>query len=82
LLRNALLPDVNFKTLRRILGASGSYQAHNLNSSKFLNGDDNVPEMSFIVPNALLFESMDVRPFEIPVIKEEEYVSNPLLEIK
>jgi hypothetical protein len=82
LLRNALLPDVNFRMLRRILGASGSYEAHNLNSSNFLNGGGNVPEMSFIVPKALLFESMDVRPFEIPVLKEEEYVSNPLLEIK
>ena len=82
LLRNALLPDVSFRMLRRILGASGSYEAHNLNSSNFLNGGDNVPEMSFIVPKALLFESMDVRPFEIPVLKEEEYVSNPLLEIK
>jgi hypothetical protein len=68
--------------LRRILGASGSYQAHNLNLSQFFNGSDSGPEMSFIVPTAVLFESMDIRPFEIPVLKEEEYVSNPLLEIK
>jgi hypothetical protein len=82
LFRNALLPEVNFRSIRRLLGASGSYQAHNVNQSKFMNSDDNGPETSYIVPNAILLESIDIKPFEVPTLKEEEYVSNPLLEIK
>lgn len=81
LVRNALLPEVSLKMVRRILGASGTYKAHNLNSSKFLNQGDNGPEISYIVPEAILLESMDIKPFDIPTLKEEDYVPNPLLEI-
>jgi hypothetical protein len=82
LMRNALLSEVNFRTLRRILGASGNYRAHNLNGSGLLNPGANGPEISYIVPQAILVESIDVKPFEIPSLKEEEYVSNPLLGLK
>jgi hypothetical protein len=82
LVRNALLSEMNFRTLRRMLGASGNYRAHNLNGSKFLNPGANGPEISFIVPEAILLESVEVKPFEIPTLKEEEFVSNPLLGIK
>ena len=82
LVRNALLSEMNFRTLRRMLGASGNYQAHNLNGAKFLNPGANGPEISFIVPEAILLESVEVKPFEIPTLKEEEFVSNPLLGIK
>jgi hypothetical protein len=82
LMRNALLSEVNFRTLRRILGASGNYQAHNLNGSGLLNPGASGPEISYIVPQAILVESIDVKPFEIPSLREEEYVSNPLLGLK
>jgi PmbA/TldA metallopeptidase C-terminal domain len=82
LLRNALLSEVTFRTLRRVLGASGNYHAHNLNTSKFLGPGAGGPPISYIVPEAVLVESLDVKPFEIPTLKEEEFVSNPLLGIK
>jgi hypothetical protein len=81
-MRNALPSEVTFRTFRRVLGASGNYQAHNLNTSKYLNPGGGGPEMSFIVPAAVLVESLDVKPFDIPTLKEEEFVSNPLTEIK
>ena len=82
LMRNALLSEVNFRTLRRLLGASGKYQAHNLNTSKFLNPGSSGPGISCIVPEAILLGSLEVKPFEMPALKEEDYVSNPLLEVK
>ncbi len=82
LMRNALMSEVNFRTFRRLLGASGNSQAHNLNTSKFLNPGASGPEISYIVPEAILIGSVDVKPFEIPALKEEDYVSNPLLEVK
>lgn len=82
LLRNALLPEMNLRTMRRVLGASGNYQAINLNDSRFLNPGANGPEISFILPEAILLESVDVKPFEVPTLKEEEFVSNPLLGLK
>ena len=82
LMRNARLSEVNFRNLRRLLGASGNYQAHNLNTSKFFNPGASGPGMSYIVPEAILVESLDVKPFEMPALKEEDYVSNPLLEVK
>ena len=82
LMRNALFSEVNFRSLRRMMGASGNYKGHNLNTSKFLNPGANAKGTSFIVPEAVLVESLDVRPFEMPALKEEDYVSNPLLEMK
>ena len=82
LMRNALLSEVNFRTLRRLLGASDSYQGHNLNTSRFLNPGASGPGMSYIVPKAMLVESLDIKPFEMPALKEEDYVSNPLIEVK
>jgi hypothetical protein len=34
--------------------------------------------MSLIVPQAVLLQEMDIQPFRMPSLKEEEYVSNPL----
>lgn len=82
LMRNALFSEVNFRSLRRILGASGNYKGHNLNTSQFLYPGASVKGKSFVVPEAVLVGSLDVRPFEMPALKEEDYVSNPLLEMK
>lgn len=82
LVRNAYFEAVNFKTFKRILGASGTYMAYNLGMSNFPNGNENAQKNSYIVPEAILLEAMEVKPFEMPMLKEEEYVSNPLLEIK
>jgi PmbA/TldA metallopeptidase C-terminal domain len=79
LLRNAFLQDVSFKMFRRILGASGTYLAHNIGASNYLlNANDNSQKTSYIVPEAILLESMEIKPFEMPTLKEDDYVSNPL----
>lgn len=79
LLRNAFLQDVSFKMFRRVLGASGTYLAHNIGASNYLlNANDNSQKTSYIVPEAILLESMEIKPFEMPTLKEDDYVSNPL----
>jgi hypothetical protein len=75
LIKNALMETNGFKTFKRMMGASAKYQAHNL------GGDD--PNqggalISFIVPEAILLEEMVIKPFPMPTLKEEQYVSNPL----
>jgi hypothetical protein len=82
LVRNAVLERVNLKTFKRIMGASSTYLACNLGRSNFRNGNDSNQKSSYIVPEAILLESMEIKPFEMPMLKEEEYISNPLLEIK
>ena len=82
LVRNAFFEEVNLKMFRRVMGASDSYKAYNLGLSNFLNPNDNSQKSAYIVPEAILLESMEVKPFEMPSLKEDDYVSNPLLEIK
>ncbi len=80
LLRNALLQEVSFKVFRRILGASETYLAHNVGASNYLlNARNNGQKASYIVPESILLESMEVKPFDMPTLKEDDYVSNPLV---
>lgn len=77
-MRNAILNPTNVKTLKRILGASSQYQAHNLGGSLNVASGGSSQVMSLIVPQAVLLQEMDIQPFRMPSLKEEEYVSNPL----
>lgn len=79
LLQNAMMNQSNLKTLKRILGASENYKAYNI-SPAFIDGGFNSGSalMSAIVPEAVLIEEMQIMPFSMPSLKEEEYVSNPL----
>ncbi|HEX6225810.1 MAG TPA: metallopeptidase TldD-related protein [Chryseolinea sp.] len=82
LVRNAVYDGMNFKTLKRILGASETYIAHNLNVADLQGTGQNGGMGSYIVPNALLIEDMQVNQVQLPILKEEEYVANPLLQGK
>ena len=81
-MRNAVYEGMNFKTLKRILGASGKYVAHNLNVPDFQNTGRNGGMGSYIVPEAILVEEVEVKPVQLPILREEEYVTNPLIEGK
>src|SRR5690606_22073989 len=77
LVRNALLDDLNAKVLRRIIAASEQQAAYNLGGSNYM-GQNQGPFVSYIVPTAVLVKEMEVKPFDMPTLKEEEFVSNPL----
>jgi len=76
LLRNAI-PNENMRVLKHVLGASDEVKAFNLVVARGSQGI-----VSFIAPNALLLEEMDIKPLRMPSLKDEEYVSNPLLGTK
>jgi hypothetical protein len=77
LLRNAIFGDLNQKMFRRILGGSETYLAHNLSGSDYM-GANQSQIVSYIVPSSILVQEMEVKPFDMPTLHEEEYVSNPL----
>ena len=78
ILRSGIFNEPGLKIMRRILGASDQYQAHNLGGLGAGFGPArNV--ISIICPQALLLEEMEITPFRMPTLKEEDYVSNPLV---
>ena len=82
LVRNAAYDEINFKTLKRILGASDKYIAHNLSAPDFQNLNQRGGAGSYIVPEAILLEELEIKSVQLPILKEEEYVTNPLMEGK
>jgi hypothetical protein len=72
LTRNNVISRLNLKSFKNILGASARTQAVNL-------GQNNGPVASFILPESILFDDMEIQPFKMPTLKEEDYVSNPLV---
>ncbi len=72
LLRSAQLTGVSLKNLRRIGGLATGQQACTVQT-----GDGSV--CSFIVPEAVLLDDVDIRPLTLPYLENEEiYVQNPL----
>lgn len=78
LLRNGVFTQPNMKTMRRIVGATEKYSAYNLGGRAAGFGPSR-DVVSVICPEGLLVEEMDIAPFRMPTLREEEYVSNPLL---
>ena len=72
LMRSSQLGGISLKNLKRIAGASSVQQA-----STVQTGEGNLA--SFIVPEALLLDDIDITPLKLPYIEEEEiYVQSPL----
>jgi predicted Zn-dependent protease len=79
LVKNASLGQISPKALKRILGASEKYTAHNLVSGRGADLSHAVPDItSFIVPEYLLLEELEMAPSRMPTLNQEEYVSSPL----
>lgn len=77
LMRNGLFSRPGLKTMRQLLGASSTSSAHNIGGRGGFNGMGSV--MSVICPDAILMGEMEIAPFGMPVLKEEDYIPNPLL---
>jgi len=77
LIRNANVNLHDSKLLRRIMGATATYTAHNAGGA--MADENNGQAVSFIVPTAVLLEEVDAESFSMPTLKEEQYVSNPLV---
>jgi len=82
LARNAFYEEINFKTFKRIMGASDKYVAHNLSTPDFQNLNQTGGGDSYIVPEAILLEELEIKSVQLPTLKEEEYVTNPLIQGK
>ncbi|MBS1508410.1 MAG: hypothetical protein JSS79_17355 [Bacteroidetes bacterium] len=77
LVKGASLGKMDGKVLKKLSGASEKYMAYNLGG--FNNGPREGTGMtSYIVPESILIDEMDVSRFALPSVKETEYVKNPL----
>lgn len=65
------------KHLRKISGASSTYSAYNLNL--YFGETRNTNLTSYIVPSAVLLDEGELKPMNFPTLKEEHFVSNPLV---
>lgn len=77
LIRNANVNLHDSKLLRKIMGATATYTAHNAGGS--MADEENGQSISYIVPTAVLLEEADAASFPMPTLKEEQYVSSPLV---
>lgn len=73
LVRNARLGSSNLKGLKKIMSASATYIVDNRSGMRM---DQPV---SLIVPGCLLMEELEVTPFRMPSLKQDEYVPSPLV---
>jgi hypothetical protein len=72
LLRSAQVGNVSLKNLKRIIGTAREQRAHTVET-----GEGNLS--SFIVPEALLLDDVDIIPLNLPYVEHEEiYVQSPL----
>lgn len=77
LVKGASLGKMDGKVLKKLSGASEKYMAYNLGG--FGNGPREGTGMtSYIVPESILIDEMDISRFALPSVKETEYVKNPL----
>lgn len=76
LVRNASWGGSDWRTLRRIMGATNQLVSFNKSWGRGYGLENQVT--SFIVPSAVLLKELQIRPFPEPYMNEEDYVSNPL----
>jgi hypothetical protein len=76
LVRNARFERPSPKEMRKLIGASATYNAFNVMSQTNNGGSQDLT--SYIVPEAILLEEGEIKPFTPPTFKEEKFVTNPL----
>jgi len=74
--RSVYVDGFQMRSLRKVIGASHNYQAHNIGDD-FGNGDP-TGIVSMIVPDQLLVDELEIKPMRLPSFQQEEYVGNPL----
>ncbi|MFM7859209.1 MAG: metallopeptidase TldD-related protein, partial [Flammeovirgaceae bacterium] len=75
--KNVNLREVGLKIWKRIVSASANYQVHNLVGAGF-EREVGTNFTSWIVPSAILLEEAEVQPLNMPMLKEEEFISSPM----
>jgi hypothetical protein len=78
LMRQGFLQQPGMKALKRLMGATEKYTAHNMSGNAQGNPAANGVEVSLIIPEGILLEELEIKPFPIPTFIEEKYTSNPL----
>lgn len=73
LLRSANISIPDLKGIRKLVGASTNNSAHNVQTPR---GNGTI--VSIISPNTILVGDVDLKGLNIPFLKEEIYISNPL----
>jgi len=73
LLRSANISIPDIKGIRKLIGASANSSAYNVQTPR-----GNGAIVSIISPNAILVGDVDLKGLNIPFLKEEIYISNPL----
>lgn len=73
LIRGARIEQISAKELRRLMGASENYVAHNIG-----NPVSNQSMISVIAPSAMLIDDIEVGRLRMPIIKDDDYVSSPV----
>jgi hypothetical protein len=77
LIKGATLNRVSLKDLKHVIAAtagSNVFNIGNLNSA----GRSGLGITSYIVPEGILLDDMEVIRFHLPSFKEENFVKNPL----
>jgi hypothetical protein len=74
LLRSASMAPVTLRDLKKLLGASADSFVYHAQ----IRGSGGNGLTSFIVPQAILLEELNLRHAEIPVLRDETYVESPL----
>jgi predicted Zn-dependent protease len=77
-LRHAYIATATMlKVFKKMSGVSAKYNAYNLGGPAGGNGNPSAI-VSFIVPDQVLIDELEIKPMRLPSLKAEEYVSNPL----
>ena len=71
LMRSSQVGELSLRNLRRIIGVAADREAYTVQSGGTL--------ASFIVPQGLLLDNIEIAPIKLPYLEEQEsYVKNPL----
>jgi predicted Zn-dependent protease len=77
-LRNTMLNIEGMKALKGLLGVSTDMQVMHQSFRGNQGGwGYNANLVSYIVPSSVLMEEVEVQPYMLPTLKEEQYVSRP-----
>jgi predicted Zn-dependent protease len=77
-LRNANVSAEGLKIFRNMLGTTGDIQVvHQTFGTAGGGWNNNANIISYIVPGAVLMEEVEVKPYMMPTLKEEQYVTRP-----
>ncbi len=76
-LRNANVSAEGLKMFRTLLGTTGDMQVIHQPFGQSGGWNSNANIVSYIVPGGILMQEVEVKPYMMPTLKEEQYVTRP-----